>query len=187
MNEYLMKFVRNESGAVTVDWVVLTAGLVGLGLAVGTVVASGLDNATADIEGELRGDGFITTAFVTPKSAAAHEATAVATGKGKEEVKEPVSVFSADGAMVESEYEVALLDAKEREPDDIVKVMEDVLTGAKSAIADSDPKKAAALLSYATAYGVTYEDKTGKQLEEPAEIYASLTKDFNQQFPEYKF
>ena len=31
-------FSKDESGAVTVDWVVLTAGIVGLGLAVAAVV-----------------------------------------------------------------------------------------------------------------------------------------------------
>ena len=37
----LSSFVSNESGAVTVDWVVLTAAIVGLGLAAVTAVRSG--------------------------------------------------------------------------------------------------------------------------------------------------
>lgn len=44
-------FIEEEGGAVTVDWVVLTAALVGLGLAVMTVVGDGINdaaNATAD-------------------------------------------------------------------------------------------------------------------------------------------
>jgi len=44
-------FFASESGAVTVDWVVLTAALVGLGLAVMAVVSDGvgdLSNAIAD-------------------------------------------------------------------------------------------------------------------------------------------
>ena len=34
-------FIRDESGAVTVDWVVLTAAIVGLGIAVLTSVGNG--------------------------------------------------------------------------------------------------------------------------------------------------
>lgn len=42
-------FVSSESGAVTVDWVVLTAALVGLGLAVMAVVSGGVENLSTDI------------------------------------------------------------------------------------------------------------------------------------------
>jgi Flp pilus assembly pilin Flp len=42
-------FVANESGAVTVDWVVLTAAIVGLGLAVITSVRSGVTALGSDI------------------------------------------------------------------------------------------------------------------------------------------
>ena len=37
-------FLKNDGGAVTVDWVVLTAGLVGLGLATMSVVSSGVQD-----------------------------------------------------------------------------------------------------------------------------------------------
>ncbi|MGI3187026.1 pilus assembly protein [Nioella aestuarii] len=49
-------FLSEESGAVTVDWVVLTAALVGLGLAVISVVSSGLENLSGDIRGQLEAD-----------------------------------------------------------------------------------------------------------------------------------
>jgi hypothetical protein len=49
----LKKFGNDESGAVTVDWVVLTAGIVGLGLLVLTAVSASLatagQNPTTDI------------------------------------------------------------------------------------------------------------------------------------------
>jgi Flp pilus assembly pilin Flp len=48
-------FKNDESGAVTVDWVVLTAALVGLGLAVITVVAGGLNTAANNINSDLAG------------------------------------------------------------------------------------------------------------------------------------
>jgi Flp pilus assembly pilin Flp len=38
MNEYLKTFIRNEDGAVTVDWVVITAAVVGLGVGVVTTL-----------------------------------------------------------------------------------------------------------------------------------------------------
>ena len=46
-------FLGNESGAVTVDWVVLTAAIVGLGLAVITSVRSGVTALGTDINNSL--------------------------------------------------------------------------------------------------------------------------------------
>ena len=45
----LRTFATSESGAVTVDWVVLTAGLVGLGLSTVAVVSGGIENLSGDI------------------------------------------------------------------------------------------------------------------------------------------
>ena len=47
-------FKNDESGAVTVDWVVLTAALVGLGLLVIGVVSGGLETASGTIDDSLR-------------------------------------------------------------------------------------------------------------------------------------
>lgn len=44
---------HDTSGAVTVDWVVLTALLVGISVGVVTVISKGLNSATASIETEL--------------------------------------------------------------------------------------------------------------------------------------
>jgi Flp pilus assembly pilin Flp len=52
----LMKtFTNDESGAVTVDWVVLTAAIVGLGIAVLTAVAGSIGNVTDAISSDLSG------------------------------------------------------------------------------------------------------------------------------------
>ncbi|MCC0079621.1 MAG: hypothetical protein H6899_06680 [Rhodobacter sp.] len=48
-------FAANESGAVTVDWVVLTAAIVGLGLAVISSVRTGVGNLATDISTSLSG------------------------------------------------------------------------------------------------------------------------------------
>ncbi|MGB3406574.1 MAG: hypothetical protein WBA67_03685 [Jannaschia sp.] len=49
-------FSADESGAVTVDWVVLTAALVGLGLAVMGVISGGIQELSGEIDGVLRSD-----------------------------------------------------------------------------------------------------------------------------------
>jgi Flp pilus assembly pilin Flp len=55
-------FLNDESGAVTVDWVVLTAAIVGLGIAVLAAVSDGMDNLSSDIETQLSGQA-ISTSF----------------------------------------------------------------------------------------------------------------------------
>jgi hypothetical protein len=49
----ISRFAADESGAVTVDWVVLSAGIVGLGLATIAVASSGVENLTGDIRNAL--------------------------------------------------------------------------------------------------------------------------------------
>ncbi len=47
------QFSKDEDGAVTVDWVVLTAALVGIALVVISTVKSGIEEASTDIKNEL--------------------------------------------------------------------------------------------------------------------------------------
>ena len=49
----ISRFLETEDGAVTVDWVVLTAALVGLGLAVLAVTSGGVENLSDDTATEL--------------------------------------------------------------------------------------------------------------------------------------
>lgn len=49
----LKKFRNDESGAVTVDWVVLTAAIVGLGIAVMAVVGNGMLTLSDSISEEI--------------------------------------------------------------------------------------------------------------------------------------
>jgi len=53
MTNMIKNFVNDESGAVTVDWVVLTAAIVGLGLAVMTVVSGGTETLTNKISAKM--------------------------------------------------------------------------------------------------------------------------------------
>ena len=57
----IRQFFANEDGAVTVDWVVLTAAIVGLGIAVMTTVASGATNYATGVGGYLSAQGVTTT------------------------------------------------------------------------------------------------------------------------------
>ncbi len=52
-------FLRDEDGAVSVDWVVLTAALVGLGLAVTNVVGSGMEDLAQEIRLQLLQDHMV--------------------------------------------------------------------------------------------------------------------------------
>ncbi len=53
MLKFIENFRNDEDGAVTVDFVVLTAAIVVLGLAVGTAVSSGAGDLANRIETEL--------------------------------------------------------------------------------------------------------------------------------------
>lgn len=57
-----MTFATSETGAVTVDWVVLTASLVGLGMAVLSVLSAGVQDTSGDIEDSLS-SGHVFTSF----------------------------------------------------------------------------------------------------------------------------
>ncbi|MEL6607504.1 MAG: hypothetical protein AAFO93_01210 [Pseudomonadota bacterium] len=53
MLNFFKNFRRDEDGAVTVDWVVLTAAIVGLGIAILTTVSGGVKDLASDIDTEL--------------------------------------------------------------------------------------------------------------------------------------
>ncbi|MFK7875833.1 MAG: hypothetical protein AB8B71_08615 [Paracoccaceae bacterium] len=57
MFEKWAEFLRNENGAVTVDWVVLSAAIVGLGVAVATAFTSGAINLSDEIWAYVDGLG----------------------------------------------------------------------------------------------------------------------------------
>ena len=53
MLNYIKTFCNDEDGAVTVDWVVLTAAVVGLGIAVAGSIQGGAEEMAKDIATEL--------------------------------------------------------------------------------------------------------------------------------------
>ncbi|MDD9921230.1 MAG: hypothetical protein OXQ92_02975 [Boseongicola sp.] len=54
-------FLKDESGAVTVDWVVLTAAIVGLGIAVLTSVGNGTTALADRVSGHMATQDVTTT------------------------------------------------------------------------------------------------------------------------------
>lgn len=54
MTKFLNKFRKDENGAVTVDWVVLTAAVVGLAVAAYTSIETGATELTADTDAFLQ-------------------------------------------------------------------------------------------------------------------------------------
>ena len=54
MLDFIKTFRSDEDGAVTVDWVVLTAAIVGLGIAVLASVRSGATTMATGVETELK-------------------------------------------------------------------------------------------------------------------------------------
>ena len=57
----IKKFDRDEEGAVTVDWVVLTAAIVGLGVAALAAVRGGTGSLTTKISAQLASQSISTT------------------------------------------------------------------------------------------------------------------------------
>jgi Flp pilus assembly pilin Flp len=53
LKSLITRFKADEDGAVTVDWVVLTGGLVGLAAIIGSYVANGVDTAGQGIKTSL--------------------------------------------------------------------------------------------------------------------------------------
>ncbi|PIE11767.1 MAG: hypothetical protein CSA72_01220 [Rhodobacterales bacterium] len=67
MQNFIKNFFADESGAVTVDWVVLTAAIVGLGVAAIGYVSQGVNsignNIAADLHGKSIGSGVKDTLY----------------------------------------------------------------------------------------------------------------------------
>ena len=55
MRPYFLRFLSDDSGAVTVDWVVLTAAIVGLAAGAGVSAGLGIDTATTNVKGGIEG------------------------------------------------------------------------------------------------------------------------------------
>ncbi len=53
MKKFLNAFAKDEDGAVTVDWVVLTAAIVGIALGVVAVIRTSLGTASSNIAASL--------------------------------------------------------------------------------------------------------------------------------------
>jgi len=61
-----LNFLVDDSGAVTVDWVVLTAGIVGLGLATMAVVSAGVEDLSGDTRTQMESQTISTRFAAAP-------------------------------------------------------------------------------------------------------------------------
>ncbi|RKT28220.1 Flp pilus assembly pilin Flp [Roseovarius halotolerans] len=59
MIKFINNFCKEEDGAVTVDWVVLTAAVVGLGVAGVTTVKGGIDGLAGNVSSSLSGGSVV--------------------------------------------------------------------------------------------------------------------------------
>jgi Flp pilus assembly pilin Flp len=64
MLNFIKNFRENEDGAVTVDWVVLTAAIVALGLLVGNQIMIAANKEVADIATDMSTGATVPTALV---------------------------------------------------------------------------------------------------------------------------
>ncbi len=64
-----MRFFESESGAVTVDWVVLTASVVGIGLSAATLTGAGVRSLGTDVNNSLTSAGVAALSIVPLPSA----------------------------------------------------------------------------------------------------------------------
>jgi Flp pilus assembly pilin Flp len=64
MLNFIKNFRENEDGAVTVDWVVLTAAIVALGLLVGNQIMIAANKEVADIAKDMSTGATVPTALV---------------------------------------------------------------------------------------------------------------------------
>ncbi|MBL4806715.1 MAG: hypothetical protein JKY31_05415 [Rhodobacteraceae bacterium] len=53
MTKLLKRFTKDQDGAVTVDWVVLTAAIVGIAIAILAVIKGALDDSAAEIAASI--------------------------------------------------------------------------------------------------------------------------------------
>ncbi|MEL6585611.1 MAG: hypothetical protein AAFY65_08420 [Pseudomonadota bacterium] len=90
-------FLRDETGAITVDWVVLTAGVVGIGLATVTAISLAMNTGVNDIDDAMNAPSIVTKLRVgmgyTPFDASQFDTLSVAmAGLGADDLAQ-VSAF----------------------------------------------------------------------------------------------
>ncbi|MGB0959345.1 MAG: Flp family type IVb pilin [Halocynthiibacter sp.] len=59
--ELFKNFAKDESGAVTIDWVVLAAAIVGLGIAVFSVITNSTETIASNVDTALQGQQTLDT------------------------------------------------------------------------------------------------------------------------------
>lgn len=93
----MLQFLEEESGAVTVDWTVMTAAIVGLGIATYGVVSGGIKDLSGDTSDFMATD-LISTAFITAPTVLSQKPFMSA------EIGDPVCTISGDMGVCTGGY-----------------------------------------------------------------------------------
>lgn len=95
----LIYFTKNESGAVTVDWVVLTAAIVGIGLAVILLISGGIEDASSGINDELQTASAFSFSFGGAATAGTMSGYLAEFGDDKEAIYSAINNDAPDGYL----------------------------------------------------------------------------------------
>ena len=82
---WVVQFWNDESGSATVEWVVMTAASVAMGLAVMSYVSEGVENLSNDVRSALSGFEIMTSFDQWDDFRAQQAAAAAAEGAGSED------------------------------------------------------------------------------------------------------
>ena len=169
--DHLRTFLYSESGAVTVDWVVLTAALVGLGLATMGVVSTGVQDTSGDISGQLQADDIISTSF----GAAADAAGAVYTAFNQMHYDGQYTALVGYANGVDGAYSF----------DDafVLEMVEQTAADASTALAAGDQARAQETIDYAVASRDAAIARGIEIPQEHATIDATIAA-YNEAYPE---
>lgn len=93
----LATFWKNEDGQLTIDWTVLVAAIMGVGLIVGAEVATGVEKVTDGYDGINSGEGMMTM-FVSSPNAPTRTAADTQETAEAQETAEPIDETQACNA-----------------------------------------------------------------------------------------
>ena len=172
-------FLHEDAGAVTVDWVVLTAGVAGLGLATMSVVSSGVEDLSNDIANQLSSNDMISTSF--PSRTSAQTIKSAPTDLRTVKFDASIRTFRDGTGVDASAYKKAEDDALTRSANDNHRAMKTELEVAGAAIDNGDQEGAMVALSAAMAYGATFEAQSGQETGN-IQDYAGLAARYNDKF-----
>lgn len=153
MGKIFDEFLRNQSGAVAVDWVVLSAAIVGLGVSSVAAVRTGVGSLASETQSALSNTTVVSLGDLTGL----------------------VAQFS-DGLIVSAEWMQEQYDKlKDGDPDDAYAAMKYAINDAEAALKHGNYEDAAKLIDYAAVSAQAYIDITGEEISGFDAYHSKLT------------